>query len=114
MRISEFIDDFDNPAVAHEIYLAELRTLAAQGDFMAGISLRLVEWAQGAVVQFDQGFINFGRPKALDPHWRPSAFVFAGDAGHRFYTRKINEMTVIVVDSELLCRLFLFLFFCWS
>jgi hypothetical protein len=111
MRINEFIDDFDSPIEAHEAYLKELRELAKHGDFLPDFTLRVVEWAQDELTRLDQAFHAFGRPKAFNQNWRPRALVFLGDAGHRFYTRELNDLTIIALDLELLCRLVLFLFF---
>lgn len=111
MRIDDIIDDLENPAQAHEAYLVELRTIAAQGNFMAGLTLRVAEWAQGELVHYENALVSFGRPKAFHLEWRPDAFVFVGEAGYRCFTRQIGGSTVIVIDFDLLCRLVLFVFF---
>ncbi|AOY97587.1 hypothetical protein BKK79_37260 (plasmid) [Cupriavidus sp. USMAA2-4] len=114
VRLRDYLEDYGDLVSAHDAYLADLISKAAESGVSdsthhlahrAAVSLQsLVRRVSGA---FEQGHA----PAAMIATWRSDARVFVGDAGKRFWTQRVDGNNAIMIDLDLYCRLVLFVYF---
>ena len=107
IRLRQYVEDYDDLSAANRAYLADLEALGAGSNDAAGIAFRLAVGLQGHVDRLNQAFEGGDVPTVLSPSWRADASVFVGNAGKRFWTRRVGNRVAVLIDLDLVVRLVL-------
>jgi hypothetical protein len=107
--LRSFLEDYGDLEEAYEDFLAESLQEAASGDAMAHIARQWSIALNRHITLLNARFESVPLPASLDASWRADARVFVGSAGKRFFTTRVGGRAAVALDSDLLCRLLLFL-----